>query len=266
MPFRTLQAPNTATSSGFRRLTPSSPTNPSQKNGLFPAIKDDFAHRNQNVTASRKAAQKGEQTHAEGIFQAIGQAAGLLGDVGARVVGKAASTLTPDFIEKPVKVIAKAGIETAVASKPVQKGIEMYQSFKGEHPRAARNVEAGVNILSVLPEAKAGQLGAKGAVKTASTVGKPVLKGIDTATEILGDLPRRLEQTNLRLTPVQKQKLGKKVQEVTNFIADEQIIGDQAQKFQHVSKMTDGMEETLQNHLTKELGDPVTPTAAIKDS
>jgi hypothetical protein len=72
-------------------------------------------------------------------------------------------------------------------------------------------------------------------------------------------------RADLRLTPPQKQKLGAKLKEVTEFIANEEIIGDQSKKFAHVSKITDNMEVKLQKHLKKDLGDPEVPVFVLRE-
>lgn len=244
----------------------------SEPTGVFAGIKEDFKRRDANVKASVAAARRGEQTHIEGVFQSAGQVAGLVGDVGLRVLGKGASAVTPDVIEKPVRKASRAAVESVIGSKAVQKGVEKYQEFKQEHPRAARNIEAGINMLSILPEFKATELAgtaSKGVLKTTAKTtlkaGQPVVRAAEKMADAFGDLPRRMEQINLRLTPVQKQNLGRKLNDVTNFIAEQEIVGDQAKKFARVSEITEGMEDTIQNYLKKDLGDPEISVLELRD-
>ena len=88
----------------------------------------------------------------------------VIGKVGAGIVldflgeaivsaGRGLSAITPDFIEDPAKrSAAKAGVlllNTEIGKKGLEaarSGIEDYQAFAKEHPSAARNIEAVVNI------------------------------------------------------------------------------------------------------------------------
>lgn len=62
-------------------------------------------------------------------------------------------------------------------------------------------------------------------------------------------IARKLEQANLRLTPVQKQKLGKELNEVTEFLAEKKLIGTPERRFNKIDKLYDQYEDKLQKGL-----------------
>ena len=95
---------------------------------------------------------KGDQSVSEGVTQAYGQGFASLGDLvgkGIGLVGEGVSRMTPDVIEDEVmnqlgiffdQPLMRAGKEAIAA------GGEAWDQFSQENPRAARNIEAVVNI------------------------------------------------------------------------------------------------------------------------
>ena len=112
------------------------------------------------------AVRNGEQTYAEGILQKAGTvgAGAILDLIGETVIsgGRGLSAVTPDVIEKPITAgatgaavafldttVGKAGLDAAKA------GAGAWFEFKDANPRAARNIEAIVDIgLLVAPVKK----------------------------------------------------------------------------------------------------------------
>lgn len=95
---------------------------------------------------------KGDQSISEGVTQAYGQGFASLGDLvgkGIGLIGEGVSRMTPDVIEDEVmnqlgifmdQPLMRAGKEAIAA------GGEAWDQFSQENPRAARNIEAVVNI------------------------------------------------------------------------------------------------------------------------
>jgi len=94
----------------------------------------------------------GQQTPREALLQTGGQGMAYLGELigeGLGYLGRGASAITPDVIED--EVINQLGI---FMDQPVMRygmqalgsGMEQYQQFAQEYPRAARNIEAIANI------------------------------------------------------------------------------------------------------------------------
>ncbi len=63
---------------------------------------------------------------------------------------------------------------------------------------------------------------------------------------------QQLEQTNLRLTPVQKQKLGKELNTVTEYLSEKKIVGTPEARFEKVDGIYNKTEDTLQSFLKNE--------------
>lgn len=101
---------------------------------------------------------------------------------------------------------------------------------------------------------------AKGAQQTAQAAGNTVKAGgeaIKTATAgldaklktILGAKADELRRTNLRLTPVQVEKLGGKIDGVVDYLKQNKISGTPEQQYQMVKKHYNGMESKVQEAL-----------------
>lgn len=134
------------------------------KKGLFSRIKDDFAERGSNIKKSLEATAKGEQSFGEYKLQALGQVLAGAGNVAVEGATSLFRAL-PDSIENPLRKAGSAVLE----SEPVQKTVAAYGQWAEQNPRAARNLEAVLNIASVLPVGKGGQVAGKLATKTAQT-------------------------------------------------------------------------------------------------
>ena len=98
---------------------------------------------------------RGDQTKSETVGQLEGQAFAAFGDLlmeGVNAAGRGLSYVTPDFIEDEVmnqlgiffdQPLMRKGKEALIA------GGQAWQNFSQENPRAARNIEAVVNVSSV---------------------------------------------------------------------------------------------------------------------
>ena len=97
----------------------------------------------------------GEQSLSEGVMQAGGQGVGYLGDLigqGVAKLGQGISYITPDVVED--EVMTQLGIffdqpMMQMGKRALQAGGEAWENFSQENPRAARNIEAIVNISGV---------------------------------------------------------------------------------------------------------------------
>lgn len=145
--------------------------------GIIANIKSDIGTRAANLA---KTFDIPGITFPEKAMQAAGQGIGLGFDVAGRAIG----AVVPDVVKQEA---AKAGVallntdtgKDAMAA--ISKGLESYDAWKGLHPRAAANLEAAINIASVIPVGRvAGTAGAIGkeAVAVAKTTAKIAGKGI----------------------------------------------------------------------------------------
>lgn len=134
--------------------------------GFMARISEDLDKRRAMFNEIEKVTNAGEQTLPETALQLVGKigAGTALDVIGEGVISgvEFLSDITPDEIEEPVVQalvgagtalletdIGKAGIEAARA------GLEKWNAFKGENPRAARNIESVVDIGLLLAPVKA---------------------------------------------------------------------------------------------------------------
>jgi hypothetical protein len=65
------------------------------------------------------------------------------------------------------------------------------------------------------------------------------------------ELAKKIEQVSLRLSPVQKKNLGKRLDDVTEFLTNHSITGNPEQRFQKVEELYNASEETLSSFIKK---------------
>lgn len=105
-----------------------------------------------------------DQTGAERFIQEAGQGAGFLTDVAFAGIKAGAKALTPEPVKTGIVTTGKAAAEALpdfiknAGIAAAKSGIEAYDSWRTAHPRAALNLEATVNIASILPAGKVGTL------------------------------------------------------------------------------------------------------------
>jgi hypothetical protein len=136
--------------------------NMAQDKGFLGNIATDIRTRSTNVASSRTMVDSGRQTLLEGGLQTAGQMAGLAGDV----VTRGAEALTPNFIKEPLTRLT----EKVAQTEPVQDAVGAYTKWAETNPRAAKDLEAIINIGSLI-----------GGAKVASKTGEAVLSGAKKA-------------------------------------------------------------------------------------
>lgn len=144
-------------------------------------ITKDFEERNKNVAESKRRVEAGEQSLASGLYQSVGQAAGLVGDAAFETV----KAVTP----QPIKDVAKGALGSIGETQQVQDLIKAWQGFEQAHPEEAANIAATGNIASILPIAKGAQLGAQGIAKGVSA-GSNVLSKVHPINALKGNLTK----------------------------------------------------------------------------
>lgn len=187
--------------------------------------------RNKNLSADQKA----RALKALQISQDTGVIAqsGAFNTTGRQVAGQALGTLG--------SVVAGGG--SALASR---------LGLKGAAGIAARALGEGIVTGSTIG---AGAGLAKGdgstwseALKTGAIAASfPVLGA--TFGKALPKMANALERINLRLTPTQKINLGSKLDEVTNLIRKEKLVGTPEARFEKMTDIYRGMERKIQSFL-----------------
>ena len=173
---------------------------------LFSGIGKAFTERTEKGSEAGYKAIQGEQGLGSATLQMLGQGAGFVGDVGFEAgkylfdsAGNFLSGVTPDVLEKPaVAAVKKVGdqlLQTDAAKAGIaafQAGAETWGNFKKENPEAAGNIEAVVNLASLIPGVKGAKVGAEGAGaigKEALSIAKEgVEKGAEAVSKKTGDV------------------------------------------------------------------------------
>lgn len=133
--------------------------------GFFERVKRSATERNENVRQIKSdTTGQGVGRLAEGVLRTAGQVAGLAGDVAVDFV---AEGLKPE-----VKEGIKSGIQTVAESAPAQHIAKSYGTFKEANPNLAKDLEAVVNIGSILP---------------VGTAAKPAIKGLEKGMRLQGE-------------------------------------------------------------------------------
>jgi len=155
------------------------PIESSEDKGFLERVGERFSERKKQGYEIAQAVERGDQSVLEGAFQTGGKvlAGGVLDVIGEGVssVGRGIVSITPEPVKEAVKGAGRAFMETEVgqlAKEGIQKGVGTYQEFAGEHPRAARNIEAATNMAILLtpPKPKSSQSQQTIAGKAAGTL------------------------------------------------------------------------------------------------
>lgn len=115
-------------------------------------------------------------------LQVAGQAAGLATDVLGSGLKSAVKTVTPDKVEQGAKKLGLEILQSSLGRKALSaigQGTAQYDKFKEAYPETAKNIEAVVNIASLIPAEVAVKIGGKGA----TLAGKEVVNAGEKATQ-----------------------------------------------------------------------------------
>lgn len=174
----------------------------------------------------------------------------------AETIGFSGEQLAELFL--PVPGAAKAKLAGAAVEKlPVlARAAGMLKAAGGEAANLASRValQTGGDPVET---AKAAVLGG-----LSVPFGKAIEKVAGTA---LPKLAKKLEQYNLRLTPVQRSNLGVKVGEVSDWLSKNRITGNPQQRLDKITKVYQDTEKTFQNFLETSAKDVTIPRQKLLD-
>ncbi|NCU31548.1 MAG: hypothetical protein EOM23_01125 [Candidatus Moranbacteria bacterium] len=142
-------------------------------------LKEDL---NKRVDNTGKAMNT-DQSVASKALQVAGQGFGSIGDVIGAGIGTAASAVTPDAIEQPIKNKFTEGVQKIMQTETAKGAMEKYGKFKEENPELVGNIEAVGNIADAFLNAVGVGAGAKGA----KIAGKEALKAGEKAVVGAGE-------------------------------------------------------------------------------
>lgn len=72
-----------------------------------------------------------------------------------------------------------------------------------------------------------------------------------TTKNLPAKLAQKLEDTNLRLTPVERQNLAKKGQDIVNYLANKRVIGSPASRYAKLDSLYNQMEDKVSAQIAK---------------
>lgn len=167
------------------------PTMPSKpyKRGFLSRVGGDISKRYQNVKSEYTP--QGDESFGdtvlkapERVLRAAGQVAGAIQDVAGEGIKSAYETIAPDKAQEAIKGAGKAILDTAVGKMgmdALRQGQAAWNLFSRSYPNAAKDIEAVVNIASILPMSKLPQVAgtaAKEGVAIAGDVANLARSGI----------------------------------------------------------------------------------------
>lgn len=118
--------------------------------GFLSDVRKDIEKRGDKMVESLAAGMRGEQNPLRTGFQVLGQGAGF----GTDLIGRGLSAATPDVIAQPLMQGLQAGAKAVMNTQTAQDLYSGYQTWKEQNPAAARDLEATVNIASLIPTIK----------------------------------------------------------------------------------------------------------------
>lgn len=117
--------------------------------GVVGAVKTGWNNLKENLNKrvdNTGAAMNANQNVASKTLQVLGQGFGTIGDVVGAGIETAASAITPDAIEQPIKEKFTEGVKKIMGTQTAQNAVKTYDEFKKNHPELAGNLEAVANI------------------------------------------------------------------------------------------------------------------------
>jgi hypothetical protein len=116
-------------------------------------------------------------------------------------------------------------------------------------------LDVGKNLQGDGPELRPGAATAIGAAL-------PILSSILGLS--IKSAPRKLEEINLRLTPVERQNLQKSGKDIASYLSKKRLVGTPSQRYARVNTLYDDMEKQVQDTITKS-GKVFSKTQVLKE-
>lgn len=231
------------TTKDIKPVKPTSQTS-SQPKGflsrLGSGISEAFGQRGQNISQSLQA----DQGLGSKALQTVGQVAGGIGDIATETISAGAQSL-PQGVQDVAKKTGVAILQTPIGKvglDALQGGMESWERFKEADPETAKNIEAVLNIASILPAGKGVQMGAKAGKelietgieqgikptvsKIKSVVGKADLTPEERIAKAIEDATPSYES----LTPAKKAKIDLSKVEEGKFLEGRKLKPSKLQK------------------------------------
>jgi len=173
-----------------------------QEQGFFGKTAEALRGRGAQLADIVQATREGEQTGLEGAVQKVGTQIGALGDIIGQGVVSAAATgfeALPAEVQESLTETGRELLASPIGQSAVQAlqgGMESWEAFKSANPRAARNIEATVNIGAFFVPIKG-----VSAAGTTKALGKAGVEVLETGLEKAAELPGRAASKLLKINP-----------------------------------------------------------------
>lgn len=160
---------------GYNQTDSTGPSTMDSLKEIGSDIKNDFNTRNANVGEISGRVNSGQETYLGGLYDKVGQEAGMLSDAAMDVIKPA--------IKPEVKQGIKDTVKVAMQTPAAQGLAKAWANFKAEHPDVASHLEATGNLASLIPT-----LGGEGAAVKGGAKGleEGAVAAADTAKGALG--------------------------------------------------------------------------------
>lgn len=150
-------------------------------------------------------------------------------------------------------------------TRGVKPGMEGAKQIAGEAaetagyliPGAPKGASLGAKTAVGAGTGYAFDVGAK--LQEGQKVSDALTPGVGTAagailpalTGVIGNFPKRMEQANLRMSPMEKANLAKKGKDVAGYLASKKIVGNPESRYAKVSKLYEKMEDAVGSRVEK---------------
>lgn len=152
------------------------------KPSLAGGIKSAFAERTGAAATEQQRAASGEISGGQAALRTLGQGAGFVGDVAVEgVKGVARAT---GLAGAGQKAIGAVGSAVAPAIQPI---MQKYEELKTKYPEAMKDIEAGLNLASILPIGAGAKVAGEAAVPIVKSATTAAVKGATKVTEAAGE-------------------------------------------------------------------------------
>jgi hypothetical protein len=169
------------------------------QNTFAQKVGGDLMNRGKSIAETFKQTAAGKISPAETGIRTVGAVAGGVGDI----IDEAITPLLKPVLEP----IFKTGAGQA-ALEAIRGGAEVYNKWKTSSPeatRVAKSLEGVVNIATLLPAYKAGEVGVGAAIKTGETIGKGAATAAKTSGNVLESAGKFAQSTAPMFKPNTKE-------------------------------------------------------------
>jgi len=184
-------------------LQPSTPPQKGNYTGKYDYLKKDstfteeagkrLKERGEDVAQTFKDTAEGNIHPLSGSLQTVGAGAGAVSDV----IFEGIKSITP----KPVRDFLASAIQKIAGNKKVSSTLQKIDSWSQRHPEASKDLGAVVDIASIAPVAKGGQLGIKATSEAAKVASVEAKKGLAKSGDLAIELAKKGKKV---LEPKQK--------------------------------------------------------------